>query len=136
MLLKTCSFRVNERLSTSVSLDSGRCLVFFPIRVTESNRPSSELLPARTDSSVFPFAPGKLPKPHRRICSLPGLPEPRRSQQRVSYFPGDVSYSKISQPAAPLTLIPRPSKTFEFPQHLPHSPSWGIGNVRWDWDWN
>lgn len=93
---------------------------FFPTRDPESNRTSCELLPARTPSSACLSLRSRGPAQATQAPSLsPGLPEPRPPQQRVSHFPGGVSYSEIPQPAAPLTLIPRPGKTFEFLQLLP-----------------
>ena len=133
MFPKTCSFRVNERLCTSVSSDTGRCLVSFPQEFRRVTRPPPNCFgPGLTGLTPLcvSLRSGELPKPRRRIRSLPGLPEPRPPQQRVSYFPGGVSYSKILQPAAPLTHIPRPSKTFEFAQHLPPLPFMG-NRRRW-----
>lgn len=98
-------------------LDSGRCLVFShksPRRVT--GPPLNCFRPGLWLLWVFPFA-RKLPKPRSAFALSPWPPEPWRPQQRHSSFPGDVSYSRsLSQP---LPHPHRPSKTSEFPQHLP-----------------
>ena len=125
MFPKTCSFRVNERLCTSVSSDTGRCLVSFPQESRGVTRLPPNCFGPGLTPLCFPSLRGIAQATQAHSLSLPGLPEARPPQQRVSYFPGGVSYSKIPQPAARLTLIPRPSKTFKFAQHLPPLPFMG-----------
>lgn len=135
MFPKTCSFRVNERLCTSVSSDTGRCLVSFP----QESRRVTRLPPNCFGPGLTPLCvslrSGDLPKPRRRIRSLSRASLRHDHLSNVSLISQVVSLIQrsLSQPL-PSPSSPVPARLLSSPSTSPHSPSWGIGDVRWDWN--